>query len=123
MRQCGWIRKTPTTITRWARWHCMVAIRRRPFPILKSTSRVSRRIRAADSRSGVARFYLADYEAAAKDLRAVADKPETAPGAHYFLGRIARLQDNLPEAENQLKQAVAADPRFADALAELGQSM
>ncbi len=69
---------------------------------------------------GVARFYLADYEAAAKDLRAVADKPETAPGAHYLLGRIAKLQDNLPEAETQLKQAIAADPRFADALAELG---
>jgi tetratricopeptide (TPR) repeat protein len=69
---------------------------------------------------GVARFYSADYEAAAQDLRAVADKPETAPGAHYFLGRIAKLQDNVPEAETELKRAVAADPRFADALAELG---
>jgi tetratricopeptide (TPR) repeat protein len=69
---------------------------------------------------GVARFYVADYEAAAKDLRAVAGKPETASGAHYFLGRIAQLQDNLPEAETQLKQALLADPRFADALAELG---
>lgn len=68
---------------------------------------------------GVARFYSADYEAAAQDLRAVADKPETAPGAHYFLGRIAKLEDNLPEAETQFKQAVAADPHFADALAEL----
>ena len=69
---------------------------------------------------GVARFYSADYDAAARDLHAVADKPETAAGAHYFLGRIAKLQDNLPEAEAQLKQAVVADPRFADALAELG---
>jgi tetratricopeptide (TPR) repeat protein len=69
---------------------------------------------------GVARFYMADYEAAAQDLQAVAGKPETASGAHYFLGRIAQLQDNLPEAEIQLKQAVLADPRFADALAELG---
>jgi tetratricopeptide (TPR) repeat protein len=70
---------------------------------------------------GVARFYAADYEAAAEDLRSVQDKPETRSGAHYFLGRIAKLQDNLPEAEAQLKQAIAADPRFADALAELGQ--
>jgi tetratricopeptide (TPR) repeat protein len=70
---------------------------------------------------GVARFYAADYEAATQDLRSVEDKPETASGAHYFLGRIAKLQDNLPEAETQLKQAIAADPRFADALAELGQ--
>jgi tetratricopeptide (TPR) repeat protein len=68
----------------------------------------------------VARFYSADYDAAAQDLRAVADRPETAAGAHYFLGRIAKLQDNLPEAETQLKQAIVAYPRFADALAELG---
>ena len=87
--------------------------------ILKSTSRVNRKIRAVGSRVAWP-AYLADYEAAAKDLRAVADKPETAPGAHYLLGRIAKLQDNLPEAETQLKQAIAADPRFADALAELG---
>jgi tetratricopeptide (TPR) repeat protein len=70
---------------------------------------------------GVARFYAADYDAAAQDLSSVQDKPETRSGAHYFLGRIAKLQDNLPEAEAQLKQAIAADPRFADALAELGQ--
>jgi tetratricopeptide (TPR) repeat protein len=70
---------------------------------------------------GAAYFYLANYEAAVKNLRAVEDRPETAPGAHYFLGRIAKLQDNLPEAESELKKAVAADPRFVDALAELAQ--
>lgn len=69
---------------------------------------------------GVVHFYLTDYEAATRDLRAVADKPETAPGAHYFLGRIAKVQENLPQAETELKQAIAADPHFADALAELG---
>ena len=37
------------------------------------------------------------------------------------MGRIAKLQDKLPEAESELKQAVAADPRFVDALAELAQ--
>ena len=30
------------------------------------------------------------------------------------------MQDNLPQAEIELKQAIAADPHFADALAELG---
>ena len=70
---------------------------------------------------GVAYFYLANYEAATKNLRIVEAVPETAPGVHYFLGRIAKLQDNLPEAQNELKQAVANDPRFVDALAELGQ--
>jgi tetratricopeptide (TPR) repeat protein len=69
---------------------------------------------------GVVRFYLTDYEEATRDLRGVADKPKTAAGAHYFLGRIAKLQDNLPLAEIELKQAIAADPHFANALAELG---
>jgi len=69
---------------------------------------------------GVAHFYSADYEAATKELRAVADKQETASGAHYFLGRIAKGKGNLPEAEIELKQAITADPQFADALAELG---
>jgi tetratricopeptide (TPR) repeat protein len=70
---------------------------------------------------GVAYFYLANYDAATKNLRAVEAAPETAPGVHYFLGRIAKLQDNLPQSEIELEQAVAADPRFVDALAELGQ--
>ena len=70
---------------------------------------------------GVAYFYLANYEAATKNLRTVEGVPETAPGVHYFLGRIAKLQDNLLQAETELKQAVAADPSFVDALAELGQ--
>ena len=70
---------------------------------------------------GVSQFYLADYEPATRNLRAVTDRKETAPGAHYFLGRIAKLYDHLPEAESELKQAVAANPQLADALAELGQ--
>jgi tetratricopeptide (TPR) repeat protein len=63
---------------------------------------------------------LANYEDAVKNLRPVAARKETASGAHYFLGRIAKLQDKLPEAESELKQAVEADPYFVDALAELG---
>jgi tetratricopeptide (TPR) repeat protein len=70
---------------------------------------------------GVAYFYSANYEAATTNLRAVEYMQETASGAHYFLGRIAKLRDNLPEAESELKKAVAADPRFVDALAELAQ--
>jgi tetratricopeptide (TPR) repeat protein len=70
---------------------------------------------------GVAQFYLAEYETATKNLRDVADSKETASGAHYFLGRIAKISEHLPEAEIELKEAVAANPRFADALAELGQ--
>lgn len=68
---------------------------------------------------GVARFYNADYGAAIKDLHSVVQRTQTAPGAHYFLGRIARLQDDLPLAELEWNEAVKADPRFADALADL----
>jgi tetratricopeptide (TPR) repeat protein len=71
---------------------------------------------------GAAHFYAGDYEAAQKNLRAVAAKPETSAGAHYFLGRIAKLQEDLPEAERELMQAVTANPKFADALAELGHA-
>ena len=63
---------------------------------------------------------MADYDAATKDLRAVSDSQQNTAGAHYFLGRIARLREQLPEAENEWKQAIAADPQFVDALADLG---
>lgn len=69
---------------------------------------------------GVAYFYSADYATAAKDLRTVANRKETAAGAHYFLGRIAKVQGNLPEAARELNLAIRADPQFPDALAELG---
>lgn len=44
---------------------------------------------------GVAYFYSANYEAATTNLRAVEYMQETASGAHYFPGRIAKLRDNL----------------------------
>lgn len=68
---------------------------------------------------GAAYFYSANYDAARKELRAVEARPETAAGAHYFLGRIAKQEENLAEAENELLHAVAANPKFPDALAEL----
>jgi tetratricopeptide (TPR) repeat protein len=68
---------------------------------------------------GVAQFYIADYAAATTNLRVASKSKESAAGAHYFLGRIARAQDNLPTAESELLQAVAANPQFVDAMAEL----
>jgi tetratricopeptide (TPR) repeat protein len=68
---------------------------------------------------GAAHFYSANYGAARKELSVVKDRPETAAGAHYFLGRIAKQEDNLAEAESEFAQAVAANPKFPDGLAEL----
>ena len=41
---------------------------------------------------GVARFYSNDFEGAQRDLAQVAERPETAAGANYFLARITRLR-------------------------------
>jgi tetratricopeptide (TPR) repeat protein len=68
---------------------------------------------------GAAYFYIANYAAARTELHAVEKRPETAAGAHYFLGRIAKQEENLAQAESELRQAVAVNPAFADALAEL----
>ena len=68
---------------------------------------------------GAAHFYTGNYDAARKELRAVEARPETASGAHYLLGRIAKQEDDLAQAESELAQAVAANPKFPDALAEL----
>ncbi len=69
---------------------------------------------------GAAYYYSRDYDAAAKELRAVAGLSRTAAGAHYFLGRIAVQEGRLPEAVNELEKALKHRPRYADALAELG---
>jgi len=69
---------------------------------------------------GAAYYYSRDYDAAAKELRAVAGLSRTAAGAHYFLGRIAVQEGRLPEAVNELEKALKQNPRYADALAELG---
>lgn len=68
---------------------------------------------------GAAHFYSANYDLARKELTAVATRNETAAGAHYLLGRIAKQEENLALAESELSQAVGANPKFVDALAEL----
>jgi tetratricopeptide (TPR) repeat protein len=69
---------------------------------------------------GAAYFYSRDYESADKELRGVAGYRETTSGAHYFLGRIANQEGRLREAASELQQALKYNPKYADALAELG---
>src|SRR5437660_9081693 len=47
--------------------------------------------------------------------------PETASGAHFFLGRIANQEGDSTEAVRELRLALEGDPNYADAHAELGR--
>ena len=69
---------------------------------------------------GAARFYSSDLDGARQDLQRAARAPETAAGAHYFLAKIARQQEDLKTAAVEIGGALAANPRYADALAEQG---
>ena len=69
---------------------------------------------------GVGRFYAKDFDGAERDLSEVAERPETAAGANYFLARIARQAGRLDEARRHINRSIQATPAFADAWAELG---
>ncbi len=88
------------------------------------TSRSDIRLKPDDPRGrfalGAARFYSNDFEAAQIALEHAARSPETAAGAHYFLARIARQSNDLAKAREEIRRALDANPRYADALAELG---
>ena len=69
---------------------------------------------------GSAYFASHDDESAKKVLTMVANCPETAAGAHYYLGRVANHKGNYPQAVEQLRVALKAYPDYADAYAEMG---
>jgi tetratricopeptide (TPR) repeat protein len=69
---------------------------------------------------GVAYFHSSDFESARRELTTVADRPETAAGAHYFLARIARQSNQLDDARQHVTRSIEANDSFADAWAELG---
>ncbi len=72
--------------------------------------------------AGIARFQAQQDEEAAAELARAADRPETAAVARYFLGRIAMRQDDPDGAAREFERALAADPGYADAYAELGST-
>jgi tetratricopeptide (TPR) repeat protein len=69
---------------------------------------------------GVARYQMNDLDGAQRDLDAVAERPETAAGANYFLARIARRANRPADARRHVTRAIQANPAYADAWAELG---
>lgn len=68
----------------------------------------------------VTHFYSRDYDAARKELEVVVKFPETAAGAHYFLGRMANQEGDFTLAGRELKLALEVNPKYPDAHAELG---
>ena len=70
---------------------------------------------------GAASYRARDYDTAVKWLKPAASNKQTAPEAHFYLGRIARQEGRLDEATAELKQVLALHPGHADSLAELGQ--
>jgi tetratricopeptide (TPR) repeat protein len=70
---------------------------------------------------GTTSFRAKDFDGATTWLKQAATNPQTAATAHYYLGRIARLQGRLDDALAELNQSVRLKPDQAEALAELGQ--
>jgi tetratricopeptide (TPR) repeat protein len=69
---------------------------------------------------GVAYFNSREDEQAEKVASTVANNPETAAAANYYLGRIADRQGRYSAALQHLKLALEARPNYADAYAQLG---
>jgi tetratricopeptide (TPR) repeat protein len=69
---------------------------------------------------GVAEFTGHDYEAAAKQMNLIAANKETAAGAEYYLGRIAKAESDWQAAAGHFEKSIAADPNYAESHAELG---
>jgi len=83
------------------------------------------KLRPADVRGrfalAVAHFLSNQFEEAKTRFATLAGSPETAAGARYFLGRIARQENRLDDAERELKTSLDLRPGQPDAHAELGQ--
>jgi tetratricopeptide (TPR) repeat protein len=69
---------------------------------------------------GLALYRAGDFPAARVELSRAAPHDETAAAASYFLARIAREENDLPEALRLAQKAVELLPDYADAHAELG---
>jgi tetratricopeptide (TPR) repeat protein len=70
---------------------------------------------------GTTYFRAKNYESASQWLKRAASHNATAAEAHYYLGRIARVQGHLEDARHELEQSNTLAPDRPDVLAELGQ--
>ena len=70
---------------------------------------------------GVAYFGATELENCQAEMRGIREDPNTAGGAAYFLGRVARINQNFDEAATDLERATRLMPSFADAYTELAR--
>jgi tetratricopeptide (TPR) repeat protein len=70
---------------------------------------------------GVACFAAADYNRASKEMEALRTIPNTAAGAEYFLGRIARLDDRFDQAAEHMEKSIQLLPSFSESYVELAR--
>jgi len=69
---------------------------------------------------GVSGFMARDFASARPELERAAQSPSTAAAANYFLGRIAREENDVEQALAHVDKALQAEPAYADAWAERG---
>jgi tetratricopeptide (TPR) repeat protein len=72
---------------------------------------------------GTTYFRAKNYKSAGVWLGQAVRHESTAADAHYYLGRIARVEGHLEDAKRELKQANTLAPDRPDILAELGQTL
>jgi tetratricopeptide (TPR) repeat protein len=70
---------------------------------------------------GTTYFRGKNFDSATIWLKQAVTHEATAADAHYYLGRIARVQGHLEDAKHELEQANTLNPERPDVLAELGQ--
>ena len=70
---------------------------------------------------GVAYFAAGEYQDCHKEMESALKDPKTETGAAYFLGRIARINENFDEAALLLQRAIRQTPSFAEAYSELAR--
>ena len=70
---------------------------------------------------GAAYFESADYSRCREQMLAVSRDPKTQAGAAYFLGRVARIDENYSEAQAYLEKVIRLLPSFAEGYTELAR--
>lgn len=70
---------------------------------------------------GVAYFASGDYAACRAEMQGISKDPATQAGAAYFLGRIARIEDNLDEAAALFEQSIRVLPSYPESHTELAR--
>jgi tetratricopeptide (TPR) repeat protein len=70
---------------------------------------------------GVAYFAAGDYDHCRSEMLGISKDPKTEAGAAYFLGRVARIEENLDEAAAYFDRCIRLLPSFAEAHTELAR--